>query len=1307
MVKRLNKIDARLRSVIVVGAVVMLLGWLAFTYEQYRSVTRLLGEQHAVAIEATYQATSRMYRISAGVVFRELSRHPAVIDWLEAANEVDENKRERFRGWFYRLLKPEYVRLREEGFRQFQIQLADGRVLLRYHAPEKFDGMSFDIRPSVAIAHLTRQTVVGFEAGESGAALHHIFPLLYKDQLLGSFDLAVPFYDLQAQLVQALPNNDFLMLVGREAGADATDVAAAPYFELPGELRVAEHELSDKTRLFLESGDGRAVLAAFTKRSEMTSLDEVGTHLAIPLFTRHSAYFATLLPMTDVAGKVQSWLVAIRSAPELAAARLKFLVQAVVGAAGIILLGLVLGLLLVVAKRRKIQQRQARALNAQLTMLIETLPDAVYFKDAEGRWLVVNQPGLRLIGLENVDWRGKTNAELAEIRPEYRDALLHAEAQDREALAAGRLWVYEDEVIHPDRTRRYEVRKLPRIENGQPVYIVIVRRDVTEETDVKRRVIASERRYRDVVDNIKEVIFRTDRNGCLTFLNPAWESLTHYPVAQTLGRQSLGFIHPDDHAEFKASVRPLLKREQDSIRSELRYVCADGTYRWVEAYARLSLDDDGHVDGVYGTLMDMSERREILMTLRAERDLFAAGPVVTFIWRSGPTWPIEYVSSNVVAELGYTPDEMVAPDFRYIDIVHPDDLQRAVTEAEVHRSRGHTAYELIYRLRHRNGTYRWFREYSVAQVEDARKGVPLRVRGYLLDQTVAMEAQLALEQGRQRLAWILEGADVGTWEWDINGGVFTVNERWAAILGYTVAELEPLTTAAWRALMHPQDQDDCVERLRQHFTGLIDYYEIEYRARHKNGGWLWVLMRGQVLSYGEGGEPALMCGTQTDVTRRKAAEAHAARLAYYDELTSLPNRRMLFEKLRHAQASSSRTGYVGALLFIDLDNFKNLNDTLGHDYGDLLLKEVGARLQKVVRAGDTVARLGGDEFVLLFEELSLSEDEALVNAERAVQKVLTTLSEPCTLNSFEYHITPSIGVTLFGCADESAETLMKNADLAMYQAKAAGKGTYCFFDPGMQATAERRRYIEVELRRAQELDQLTLAYQPILDASNKVMAVEALMRWHHPGQGMISPGEFIPVAEKSGLIVGLGRWVLHTACMQLVRWQKNPLRAALRIAVNVSAVQFHQQDFVDQVLEALRQTGADGRLLRLEITESMLVENIEETISKMTALRAIGVSFSLDDFGTGYSSLNYLKRLPLSMLKIDQSFVRDIGTDPNDAAIVQTIIAMAHSLSLRVVAEGVETEEQRAYLLAHDCDYLQGFLLYRPMEVEMLEAELD
>ena len=372
----------------------------------------------------------------------------------------------------------------------------------------------------------------------------------------------------------------------------------------------------------------------------------------------------------------------------------------------------------------------------------------------------------------------------------------------------------------------------------------------------------------------------------------------------------------------------------------------------------------------------------------------------------------------------------------------------------------------------------------------------------------------------------------------------------------------------------------------------------------------------------------------------------------------------------------------------------------------MLLKEVARPLDGVTRSGDTVARLGGDEFVVLFEELDADEEQAVGKAERSVLKILQLLSTPYVLKAHLHHLTPSIGVTLFRDGDDSAETLMKKADLSMYQAKAAGRGTFRFFDPAMQAEAERRMHLEAELRVGLEHSQFLLAYQPIVDVHGGVIAVEALLRWSHPDHGMVSPGEFIPVAEASGLIIPLGNWVLRTACEQLASWKGVPLRADWRVAVNVSVRQFHQEGFVDTVLRILRETGAAGERLRLEITESMLLDNLDETITKMSALRAEGVSFSLDDFGTGYSSLNYLKKLPLSVLKIDQSFVRDISVDPNDAAIVQTIIAMAHSLDLRVVAEGVETTEQRDFLLVHGCDSLQGFFFYHPMTIEVLDETL-
>jgi diguanylate cyclase (GGDEF)-like protein/PAS domain S-box-containing protein len=1301
--------DSRLLSVIAVFTFMVLAAWLAFTHDQYRSVGKLLADQHGASVEASYHASSRMYQLSAGIMFRELSRHPAVIDWLESANGGDEETRARIRDWFSKLLRSDYLRLRDEGFVQFQIHLADGSVLHRFHRPEAFgDGLT-DVRPSVRLAHTQRRTIVGFETGRGFPVLRHVFPVEYERQLLGSIELSVPFTRLKDRFEELLPGNTFLMV--SETGNNVLggeDDESTRWLPLASgsrnRLEISGDGLSLVTRDFIQSAAGRHVLASLVDRDELTSLGTRESRLSIPLLSEGRGFFASFVPVTNVVGETIAHVLAIALAPELVGTRTRFMLQGVVGSVVILFLGAALGLLLIAAARRRQQEMRARALNVRLSSLVETIPDLVCFKDVAGRWLVANEACLRLYELEGSDWKGKTNRELAVLRPEYEDELLAAAVRDEEVLRDGVLSVYDSVVIRNGRTRLFEVRKTPHFDRGQAVSLLVICRDVTDERQIKTRLVSSEQRYRAVVDNVKEVIFRTDAAGCWSFLNPAWEELTACRIEDSLGAKAIEFFHPDDRERMRVRVREMVTGVLDAVREEVRIRRADGKTRWVELFVRAAVDGQGRTRGGYGTLMDVSERRSMLDALRAERDLFAAGPAIVFVQRLEQGWPVEYVSSNVTGELGYSPQEMAVPEFRFGSLVHPDDLPRIEQEETRHLAAQRTSYVLNYRIRHRDGHYLWYREYSMPQKIE---GDPvLRIRGYLIDETATREAQVALEHERQRLAWTLEGANVGTLEWDLQKGELTVNRRWAEMLGYRLDELGTLSTAAWTSLVHPEDRARCRELTRNSLKEDGAYYEGEHRMRHKDGSWIWVLVRGSVRSRATDGAPLLLCGTQMDVTRRKAVEAHAEHLAYYDELTGLPNRRLFLERLRHAQATAIRTHLYGALFFLDLDNFKNINDTLGHDYGDMLLKEVARRLDGVTRSGDTVARLGGDEFVVLFEELDADEEQAVGKTERTVLKILQLLSTPYVLRAHRHHLTPSIGVTLFRDGDESAETLMKKADLSMYQAKAAGRGTFRFFDPAMQAEAERRMHLEAELRLGLERSQFLLAYQPLVDVHGGVIAVEALLRWNHPDHGLVSPGEFVPIAEASGLIIPLGNWVLRTACEQLASWKDVPSRAHWRVAVNVSVRQFHQEAFVDTVRGILRETGADGERLRLEITESMLLDNLDETITKMTALRAEGVSFSLDDFGTGYSSLNYLKKLPLSVLKIDQSFVRDISVDPNDAAIVQTIIAMAHSLDLRVVAEGVETVEQRDFLLAHGCESLQGFFFYHPMTIDLLDETL-
>ena len=532
---------------------------------------------------------------------------------------------------------------------------------------------------------------------------------------------------------------------------------------------------------------------------------------------------------------------------------------------------------------------------------------------------------------------------------------------------------------------------------------------------------------------------------------------------------------------------------------------------------------------------------------------------------------------------------------------------------------------------------------------------------------------------------------------DAQNVILRVNQAFISIMGYSAEEVIGQTPALLSSGRHD-----------------AAFYAAMHASLASNGAWqgeVWNRRKdGEVFPEwltisavtGSDGQVSNYVGTLTDITQRKAAEAAIEHLAFFDALTDLPNRRLLMDRLTQALATSARTQAEGALLFIDLDNFKLVNDTLGHDIGDQLLRQVAQRLGTVVREGDTLARLGGDEFLLMLEDLSSSAHEAAAQAETVAEEILAVLSQPYCLDGGDVNSSCSIGVALFTDQHTTPDDLMAHADLSMYQAKGAGRNTVRFFDPQMHAAVMNRVALEKDLRLGLREGQLLLYYQAQVGADGRLLGAEALVRWQHPVRGMVSPVDFIALAEETGLILPLGKWVLETACRQLVLWAQDPVRERLTVAVNVSGLQLCQADFVAQVLQVLQETGANPQRLKLELTESLLLDNKEDTIAKMLALKAHGVGFSLDDFGTGYSSLAYLKRLPLDQLKIDQSFVRDMVSEPRDAAIVRTIVALANSLGLNVIAEGVETQEQRDSLALNGCHNCQGYWFGRPGPVENL-----
>ena len=560
-------------------------------------------------------------------------------------------------------------------------------------------------------------------------------------------------------------------------------------------------------------------------------------------------------------------------------------------------------------------------------------------------------------------------------------------------------------------------------------------------------------------------------------------------------------------------------------------------------------------------------------------------------------------------------------------------------------------------------------------------------------QALLLEGQNSLKESALHTQTILDNMADGVVTFNSSGVIESFNKAASVMFGYPAVAV----IGSDIAILTPPARHREYLPYRKSFLKLdgraTEALSLEFEALRRNGSVFPVSLAVSKIS--RAGR-AIGIGILRDITVSRKNEEEIRRLAFYDPLTELPNRRLLMDRLKQALVTSTRTGQHGAVMFLDLDHFKQLNDSLGHDVGDILLQQVAARLKACVREMDSVARLGGDEFVVLLEALSTDVQEAAMQAEIIGLKVLESLGQPYNLREHSHTSTPSVGITVFQAGDETIDDLLKKADVAMYEAKAAGRNTVRFFDPVTQAALKAQADLVHDLRRGLKAGEFVLHYQPQVNGSGVTVGNEALVRWRHPVRGMVPPAAFIPLAESTGVIVPLGQWVLDAACDQLVLWGETASTSRWTLAVNVSASQFKQADFVAHVKDALDKSGANPQRLKLELTESMLVDDVEDIIAKMNAIKRFGVGFSLDDFGTGYSSLSYLKRLPLDQLKIDQAFVRDVLNDPSDAVIARTVVALGHSLGLTVIAEGVETAEQARFLSEIGCDAFQGYYYGRP-----------
>ncbi len=932
-------------------------------------------------------------------------------------------------------------------------------------------------------------------------------------------------------------------------------------------------------------------------------------------------------------------------------------------------------------------------------------PEAIALTRAsDGTIADVNQEWVNLTGFARADVLGKTAVEIGHWPNER--------AREQTLLplkSTGRVTDADVTLVMQDGSYRLVCMNVAMIEVAGEKFVLLYLRDVTADRLAREAFHAGERVLEETnaqlnrqvkLHAVTEAVAKvghwvTYPGESMVHISPGYAEIGKFGEARLvpMGEHIKG-LFAEDRAQFMQALQAM-----DGRTLEYRWCHPDGSVRWIRSSMHRQMEG-GLVKADFGIVQEITAEKEALKAVEGQLEFIrritgrAPGMVYEFqMWPDG-RMSFPFVSDGVRKLLEISPEALMENPMRFFGRLVPSDLEH-LQKVTQEGTRTLSPWQCEFRTRSRGMPERWLLGSAVPQQQS--DGSVLWC-GAVTDISAQKEALVRLQESETRFRSLTELSSDWYWEQDdqyrfvrVDGNLENSNALPPeTYLGKTRWDsgVQGVSAAMWA-------------QHRATVEAHKVFHDFEMQRERSDGTLMWVSISGTPIFDADGTFTGYR-GTGRDITARRQAESDIERLAFFDVLTGLPNRRLLIDRLRQALEFSARNTSHGALIFIDLDNFKSLNDTLGHHVGDELLQQVAQRLSKCVRSSDTVARLGGDEFVVMLEELGQYPTDAAVQTEIVGQKILTALNQEYTIAGHRHHSSPSVGVTLFYQHLHAWEELLKRADLAMYQAKAAGRNTLRFYDPEMQAVASSRAQLEADMREGLTRNEFVLHYQPVVDENRKTTGVEALMRWTHPQRGMISPAEFITVAEQSGLILQLGAWVLDAACKQLVAWSGKSNTQTLSIAVNVSARQFRQPEFVNQVITLVRASGANPQRLKLELTESLLVHDVEDAVHKMEELRALGVRFSLDDFGTGYSSLSYLKRLPLSQLKIDQSFVRDVLLDPNDAAIARTIMNLAQSLDLGVVAEGVETEGQMEFLLRNGCKAFQGYLFSRPVPIDQL-----
>jgi diguanylate cyclase (GGDEF)-like protein/PAS domain S-box-containing protein len=846
----------------------------------------------------------------------------------------------------------------------------------------------------------------------------------------------------------------------------------------------------------------------------------------------------------------------------------------------------------------------------------------------------------------------------------------------------------------------------------EPLYLEGFCEDISSRKETEKQLRDSEERYRASFEQSAVGIAHTTFEGNWLRCNRSFYRIVGYSAEELTGQNYRQITPPEDILRGEPVLASVVKGEVESASFEKRYIRKDGSLVWVNVTSHLQRDSEGRPLHLVATIQDIDARKqaEERLTVAQEslkkseerfRSTFEQA-ALGFLHTSLDGYILR--SNEQFARIvGYQQEELAGVPFQAITL--PEDRPKGGLLVAKLLNGAQQSASMEKRYIRKDGSLTWVA--LTISVQRDRTGRPqhfittvqeINDRKLTEERLAAAQEASRLSEERYRAAFqtILDALAITRIE---DGAFLEVNRAFVDASGFTLEEILSHSTLSLELWADPSERDKMIEQVRDHGA----CRNMEARFRKKSGELFWGLLSASPIELD--GVPCMLT-IMRDISDAKMAEDEIRTLAFYDPLTGLPNRRLLLERLQQALAAGKRSPRKRALLFVDLDDFKMLNDTLGHQTGDLLLQEVARRLALCTRESDTVARLGGDEFVVMLEGLSEVASEAATQAQGVAEKILAAIAESYSLDGHECRSACSIGITVFGDQRDEISEIMRQADIAMYQAKAAGRNTMHFFAPALQAAVTARAALEEDLRQAIRKGQFLLWYQPQV-ARGHVVGAEALLRWRHPQRGILAPGEFIRLAEETGLILPLGNWVLEAACAQIAAWSRSRQTSRITVAVNISARQFRQPEFVAQVLGALQRTGAAPGKLKLELTESMLVDNVEDVIAKMSALRAHGLRFSLDDFGTGYSSLAYLQRLPLDQLKIDRSFVMGLNENSANSAIAQAIVSMGRAMHLPVIAEGVETEAQREQLTHMGCHVFQGYLFGRPVPVEEFLHLLD